>query len=273
MEENNAFYVVRKGDIVGVYKNFSDCQDQLSTSVSDPAVSIYKGHSLHKETEVYLSARGLRNPSYVINAADLKDDLFGELVPCSVEPDERISASRKRPFNEEAMGRQTEDIPKKLVKLEDPVKGKSLSLSRVSCIVEFDGASKGNPGKAGAGAIIRLEDGTILARLREGLGVATNNVAEYRAIILGMRLALQKGFTHIRVVGDSQLVCNQVLGRWQTKHPNLLSLCKEAKELKDRFDSCMICHVEREFNSDADREANLAIHLAIGEVYDSHSAG
>ncbi|CAA7390632.1 unnamed protein product [Spirodela intermedia] len=143
---------------------------------------------------------------------------------------------------------------------------------QVSCIIEFDGASKGNPGKAGAGAILRSEDGTVVARLREGLGVVTNNVAEYRAIILGMKYALQKGFKRVRVVGDSQLVCNQVQDRWQTKHPNLMNLCKEAKELKSKFDSCEICHVERELNSDADKEANFAVHLASGEVYDSGAA-
>ncbi|KAG1362721.1 hypothetical protein COCNU_10G009400 [Cocos nucifera] len=81
----------------------------------------------------------------------------------------------------------------------------------MSCVLEFDGASKGNPGKSGAGAILRTEDGTVVSRLCEGLGNVTNNVAEYRALILGMKYALKKGFKQIRVQGDSYLVCMQPL--------------------------------------------------------------
>ncbi|XP_038981198.1 uncharacterized protein LOC103723714 isoform X2 [Phoenix dactylifera] len=132
----------------------------------------------------------------------------------------------------------------------------------------FDGASKGNPGKAGAGAILRTEDGTVISRLREGLGVVTNNVAEYRALILGMKYALKKGFKQIRVQGDSNLVCMQVQDLWQTKNQNMANLCKEAKGLKDMFLSFKISHVRREFNSDADAQANLAVDLPVGKVCD-----
>ncbi|KAK0585211.1 hypothetical protein LWI29_024726 [Acer saccharum] len=78
-----------------------------------------------------------------------------------------------------------------------------------SGILNFDGCSKGNPGKAGAGAVLRPENGSWVLRLREGVGRATNNVAEYQALILGLRYALDYGFTHIRVQGDSLLVCKQ----------------------------------------------------------------
>ncbi|KAI5352470.1 hypothetical protein L3X38_005361 [Prunus dulcis] len=77
------------------------------------------------------------------------------------------------------------------------------------CTLEFDGASKGNPGLAGAGAVLRADDGSLICELHEGLGVRTNNVAEYRALILGLKYALKKGFTKIRVKGDSKLVCMQ----------------------------------------------------------------
>jgi len=77
-------------------------------------------------------------------------------------------------------------------------------------ILHFDGASKGNPGKAGAGAVLMTEDGRVISRLREGLGIVTNNVAEYRGLILGLKYAIRHGFRRIRVHGDSQLVCNQV---------------------------------------------------------------
>ncbi|GMP30377.1 hypothetical protein CsSME_00005072 [Camellia sinensis var. sinensis] len=82
-------------------------------------------------------------------------------------------------------------------------------VTQLSCTIEFDGASKGNPGLAGAGAMLRADDGSMVCRLREGVGIATNNVAEYRAVILGLKYALKKGFKHVRVQGDSKLVCMQ----------------------------------------------------------------
>ncbi|MQL87339.1 hypothetical protein Taro_019872 [Colocasia esculenta] len=87
VEEENPFYVVRKGDIVGVYKTFSECQHQLSSSVFDPAVSVYKGYSLSEESEEYLTSHGLKNAVYSINSRDLKEDLFGSLVPCPIQID------------------------------------------------------------------------------------------------------------------------------------------------------------------------------------------
>ncbi|MCL7026530.1 hypothetical protein MKW94_028402, partial [Papaver nudicaule] len=91
-----------------------------------------------------------------------------------------------------------------------------------------------------------------LHRLREGVGIATNNVAEYRAIVLGVKYALKKGFSY----------CMQVQGLWKTKSENIKILCKEAKELKEQFDSFKILHVPRDLNSAADAEANLTVLLA-----------
>ncbi|XP_028549746.1 uncharacterized protein LOC110096864 [Dendrobium catenatum] len=81
-EESDAFYVVRKGDIIGVYKSLSDCQAQVSSSVCDPSVSVYKGYSLHKDSEDYLASRGFKDALYSMHAAYLKEDIFGTLVPC-----------------------------------------------------------------------------------------------------------------------------------------------------------------------------------------------
>ncbi|XP_058112160.1 uncharacterized protein LOC131255456 isoform X5 [Magnolia sinica] len=248
-EESNAFYVVRKGDLVGIYKTLNDCQAQVGSSVCDPAVSVYKGYSLHKDTEEYLVSRGLKNAMYTIHSTDLKEDLFGTLLPCPFQqPGGPVPSTSKEPKKTSAQKRLQEVA------------------ELISCVLEFDGASKGNPGKAGAGAVLRTEDGSMVWRLREGLGIATNNFAEYKAMILGMKYAIKKGFKRIRVHGDSKLVCMQMQDLWQVKNQNMIDLCKEAKELQKKFLSFKISHIDREFNSEADAQANLAVHLGTGEV-------
>ncbi|EOY02301.1 Polynucleotidyl transferase, ribonuclease H-like superfamily protein, putative isoform 2 [Theobroma cacao] len=154
----------------------------------------------------------------------------------------------------------------KHINLANQVETQMMPFNCQSYIVEFDGASKGNPGPAGAGAVLRAADGRVVCRLREGVGIATNNVAEYRGAILGMKCALKKGFKHIRVQGDSNLVCMQVQGRWKIKSQNLVELNKQAMELKDKFVSFQINHVDREFNSEADALANQGVNLMSGQV-------
>ncbi|CAM0911516.1 unnamed protein product [Alopecurus aequalis] len=252
------FYVVRKGDVIGIYKNLADCQAQVSNSVCDPSVTVYKGYSLRKETEEYLAARGLKNALYSINAADARDELFDDLAPCPFQqPDGNATSALKRPHEMET--RPSKKHPK--VAEHGP-----LPDSHLSCILEFDGACKGNPGKSGAGVIVRRPDGSVIAQLREGLGIATNNAAEYRALLLGLRYAAKKGFKYIRAQGDSKLVCNQVQDIWRVKNDNMADLCKKVKELKGSFLQFQINHVLREFNADADAQANFAVELPVGEI-------
>ncbi|RWR81499.1 hypothetical protein CKAN_01018500 [Cinnamomum micranthum f. kanehirae] len=284
-EESKAFYVVRKGDIIGIYKNLDDCQTQVSSSVCDPSVSVYKGYSLSKDAEDYLASRGLKNAIYTMSSVDVREDLFGALVPCPFQQPEGPVPSTSKAFKKASVQkRPQEDVQMESnVQLDGSVPltskaSKKISLQKrsqqevelegnmLSCVLEFDGASKGNPGKSGAGAILRSEDGSVVWRLREGIGIATNNVAEYRALILGLKYALKKGFKRIRAQGDSNLVCMQVQNLWQTRNKNMADLCQEAKELKDKFLSFQICHVAREFNSAADAQANLAVSLGNGEV-------
>ncbi|XP_060184422.1 uncharacterized protein LOC132614082 isoform X1 [Lycium barbarum] len=286
-EDRDGFFVVRKGDLVGVYKNLSDCQTQVGSSICDPPVSVYKGYAMPKDTEEYLLSCGLKNALYSIRAADLTEDLFGALVPCpfqhmmvSQQPSSSKSGmpehmSKKRSQDvmwseySDAVGSAaiSNDSVRKHVKLDDHKGDQVLALpSGRSCTLEFDGASKGNPGLAGAGAVLRADDGSFICRLREGLGVATNNAAEYRGIILGLNYALSKGFTSIRVQGDSKLVCMQIQGLWKVKNQNISTLYEQAKQLKDRFLSFRIIHVLRESNSDADAQANLGVALADGQI-------
>ncbi|XP_061369755.1 uncharacterized protein LOC133312554 isoform X2 [Gastrolobium bilobum] len=232
-EQKDAFFVVTKGDVVGIYKSFSDIQPLLSSS----------------KTQEYLDSHGLKGASYSLSAADVHEGLFGRIDAC---PYQHPSSSQRRAFD----GNSSSKSLQRAIQ----------SDNSLSCILEFDGASKGNPGPSGAGAVLRAEDGSKVYRLREGVGHQTNNVAEYRALILGLRHAIKKGYKHIRVQGDSLLVCNQIQGLWKIKNQNMAYLCNEAKELKARFLSFKINHVLREYNSEADVQANLAINLKAGQV-------
>ncbi|XP_009588376.1 uncharacterized protein [Nicotiana tomentosiformis] len=273
-DEKDAFYVVRKGDVIGVYKSLSDLQALLRSSVGEPVISVFKGYRLAKESEEYLASHGLKNAMYSIDSSDVRDDLFGILVPC---PFRQPGSSKDKPIgkNYQEKSMQLAVVPsasfsaaaqQKHAKLDNFLEDPPISTYCLTCILEFDGASKGNPGLAGAGAVLRAADGSMVFRLREGLGVATNNVAEYRGVILGLKYALEKGFKHIRVQGDSKLVCMQTQGIWKCKNQNMAELCKIVKELKDQFMSFQISHIEREFNTEADAQANLAVYLKNGET-------
>ncbi|KAI3500838.1 hypothetical protein L1887_36664 [Cichorium endivia] len=270
-DEKDAFYVVRKGDIVGVYRSLNDCQSLLYGS----DVDVFKGYRLSKTAENFLASHGLGSAIYSVGVSNVQGELFGQLIPC---PFQQPASIKDKPNNKTPIEKKMKkdigstslsEIPqRKLPETESFIEALPVSAYCCSCILEFDGAAKGNPGPAGAGAVIRAVDGSLVYRLREGLGVATNNVAEYRAVILGLRYALERGFRHIRVQGDSKLVCMQVNGLWKTKTQNMSDLCKVVKELKEKFLSFQICHVEREYNSEADAQANLGVYLQSGEIQD-----
>jgi ribonuclease HI len=122
-----------------------------------------------------------------------------------------------------------------------------------------DGAAKGNPGPAGAGAVLFGDGGELLAELHKALGRATNNVAEYEALILGLEEAKRRGIRRLDVRMDSLLVVRQMQGLWKIKHPGLRPLALRAGALLAGFPARTIEHVPREENSHADRLANLAV--------------
>lgn len=127
----------------------------------------------------------------------------------------------------------------------------------MTTIVEFDGASRGNPGPAGVGYRV-LPDGDGVEG-HEYIGEATNNEAEYRALISGLESALEKGYTHVIAEGDSQLVVRQVRGQYNVGAENLLPLYEQARDLVQQFDRFEIRHVKRTKNEGADDLANEAL--------------
>ncbi len=126
-------------------------------------------------------------------------------------------------------------------------------------ILQFDGGSRGNPGPAGIGVVVSAADGTPLVTLGRFIGRATNNVAEYRALITGMEEALKLGAKTIEIRGDSELIIKQMKGQYRVKHPDMKPLHEKAQRLLRQFDAAKIEHNLRGKNALADKLANLAM--------------
>ncbi|KAH0944286.1 hypothetical protein HID58_003923 [Brassica napus] len=205
-DEKDAFYVVRKGDIVGVYRSFSECQQQASSSVSDPAMSVYKGYGWPQGAQDFISSFGLKNALFSVNATHLKDDsVFGKLIPCPLQ----------QPSSSSSQGDSLDkpSQPKRL--LQQMETDESPSSSHPQKHLKTENSS--------GGMVPRL------------------------------------------AVPSSQLTRRPILQNvqdiWKTKHPKMAELCKQAKELMKQFKSFHIQHIDREFNSVADAQANHAINL------------
>ncbi len=125
--------------------------------------------------------------------------------------------------------------------------------------IHTDGAARGNPGPAGLGVAIFGADGQVLEQLSRYIGQATNNVAEYRALLLALERAELLGLTNVALYSDSELMVRQLQGRYQVKHPALVPLFTEAKARMARFRHVEIHHVPREANAVADALANRGI--------------
>jgi len=122
-----------------------------------------------------------------------------------------------------------------------------------------DGASRGNPGEAGCGAVLFNPEGESVRELSRYLGKATNNVAEYAGLLMGLEEALKLLVKRLRVESDSELLVRQLNGIYKVKEPRLIELNQKARELLRRFESYRIIHVRREQNRIADKLANQGI--------------
>jgi ribonuclease HI len=139
----------------------------------------------------------------------------------------------------------------------DPASGRKL-------IVHVDGGSRGNPGPAAAGAVLRTADGEVVAEASRTIGRATNNVAEYRALLLGLERARELGATEVEVINDSELIAKQVTGRYKVKHADMKPLHAAAAAALAGFERWSIRSVPRAENADADALVNAALDRARG---------
>jgi ribonuclease HI len=126
-------------------------------------------------------------------------------------------------------------------------------------IVNVDGGARGNPGPAAIGAVVQDAEGEVLEERGERIGTATNNVAEYRALLLGIERARELGATELELVGDSELIVRQVKGEYKVKDATLRELHGEVQRALRPLEAWSIRHVRREHNAEADRLVNQVL--------------
>ncbi len=129
-------------------------------------------------------------------------------------------------------------------------------------VVNVDGGARGNPGPAAIAAVASDGKGEILAERSERIGEATNNVAEYRALLLGIELARGLGADEVELVGDSELIVRQVKGEYKVKQEHLRPLHRQVREALEGFQRWSIRHVKRDENARADELLNEALDAA-----------
>jgi ribonuclease HI len=129
----------------------------------------------------------------------------------------------------------------------------------VKLVVHVDGGARGNPGPAAAAAVLSTPDGEVVDEATETLGVATNNVAEYRGLLLGLQRARELGASEVEIVNDSELVAKQVTGAYKVKHRDMKPLHDAAMDALRRFERWSIRSVPRAQNADADALVNQAL--------------
>jgi len=129
----------------------------------------------------------------------------------------------------------------------------------VKVVVNVDGGSRGNPGPAAIGVVLAEPGGAVIDQVSEAIGVATNNVAEYRALLRGLERARELGATEVEIVGDSELIARQLTGRYKVKHPAMKPLYLEAMAALRPFERWQIRTVPRALNARADALVNAAL--------------
>jgi ribonuclease HI len=133
----------------------------------------------------------------------------------------------------------------------------------VKLVVHVDGGARGNPGPAAAAAVLSTPDGDVVDEAHEYLGVATNNVAEYRGLLLGLQRARALGADEVEVVNDSELVAKQVNGVYKVKHPDMRPLHAQSLKALQAFARWSIRSVPRAENAGADALVNQALDAAL----------
>ena len=142
---------------------------------------------------------------------------------------------------------------------QNSIPGIAINTMAKSSVIYIDGASRGNPGPAAIGVVIRDEEKKVLAKISRAIGVTTNNQAEYRAVIAALEKASQLGINEVEMRSDSELIVRQIKGQYRVKNAGLKTLYQKVIQLQSRMTSFTITHIPREENQEADRLANEAL--------------
>lgn len=141
---------------------------------------------------------------------------------------------------------------------------KKVESDATDLIIYTDGVSRGNPGDAGIGIIIKDASGKVIDEIGRYIGIATNNIAEYSALIAALKYAVRHKAGSMKIFSDSELMVKQMNGEYRVKDGNIAILFKEAQELLKKIGSFTIRHIPREENREADKLANRAVNLHFG---------
>jgi ribonuclease HI/probable phosphoglycerate mutase len=203
-----------------------------------------------------LVANELLTPDQILRRlAEQLDDAVLERIFPRQHPD----GIRRILTNSRLEGNRAADLSAPSPPFTEPVKAPAKLSINGRCRLFTDGASRGNPGQAGAGAVLLNEDGAERATRSVYLGICTNNVAEYKALLIGLEEALQQGCSELAVALDSELIVRQIQGRYKFKNEALLPLYQQVRERLARFGKWSIAHVPRAQNARADQLANQGI--------------
>lgn len=210
-----------------------------------------------KDTITFLALVGASQLSnlYIVYEIGIADDV-------KITPTDRYTAFKYIKIGD-TNGLKLDDASLSVLEIEEGKgRGGEKSLYRGvanGATVYVDGGSRGNPGPSGIGYYIVGEDGRELKRGGEFIGFATSRVAEYYALKEGCEQAIELGLKSVKFVSDNLMMVNQMNGIYKVKNNDLLPMYKDIQKLLENFEACAFVHVNREFNSEADKEANLAI--------------
>lgn len=236
------YYAVKRGYQVGVFTNWDDCKRQ----VNGYSGAVFKSFKTREEAIQFVGGGASQDNTTIPYERDARQHAHA-----------RASSQPAPPPRLE----QGPELPKGLLPLPCKLHIDPYSFYRI----DFDGASRGNPGRAGCGAVIvKLPEQIVVCNVvwPLGPGPTTNNVAEYSGLLIGLKLAAQLGIKKVKVRGDSKLVICQVDGSWKINKEHLFALHEQVMVLKHNFQIFQAEHVLREFNTLADELSNQAIDQA-----------
>ena len=250
-------YAVKKGRQPGLYTSWKEAEEQVKGYRN----AVHRAFSSKKEAETYLQGDEEPAPE-AEGAAGCSGLADGDPAPVAPDADPG-QGKRKKPSPARAAKRRAV-----------PAKGpRDLKTVRQSDerggsyhVLQFDGGARGNPGIAGAGVVLFSPEGEVVGKKSLYLGDSvTNNQAEYQALIMGLRLGLELGYTKLEVEGDSELVINQVMGHYEVNNKQLKRLMGEVVKALEQMEDIVIRHIPREKNKIADELANLAMDTMASE--------